>query len=210
MYPLTVFTITLLFILGVSEVFATSPTEIERWCKKYKYDKCELVQAIIKSESSYNPNAFVDEKSGSYGLMMVQCDTAKDPRLDSPLKYSCDQLFDPQINVRFGIMYLKMIERVLLVKSPRNIIAAYNAGFDSRKRCGLSNGVITLTWESDDECVLGIGLQPRVCRDHNVFKYKGFPAVECYPGEFINEEYVWKVYRRYNYLVQSSQKRSLK
>lgn len=165
-------------ILFISVAKGTTPEEIEKYCRYYEYDKCELVQAIVKTESGFNPKAFMDEKSGSYGLMQIQCTTAKDSRLKSPLKYSCDQLFNPQINIRYGIMYLKMLEERLINPSIRNLIAAYNAGFRSD------------------------GKAPRRCKNYNEFNYKGFPPMECYPGEYINEEYVWKVFRRYKYLAQ--------
>ena len=175
--------------------------DVDKWCKYYQYDNCELVHAIIKSESGYNPTSFVDEKSGSYGLMMVQCDTAKDPRLEAPLKYGCDQLFNPQLNVRYGIMYLKMIQKLLIIADSeeefiKDLIAVYNAGFDKTK----ISKEITVA----GDIIVATGYKPRKCKHYNKFRYDGFPPQECYPGEYINEEHVWKVYRRYKFLKEKS------
>lgn len=186
----------ILFILPVAGN-ATTLQEVRRWVELYDYSRPLLVQAIIKKESSFNPLAYNPEKSGSYGLMQIQCDLAKDPRLESPLKYSCDQLFQAQINVRFGIQYLNLIEETLIDVSISNILAAYNGGFDWESR------VCARKSEETGKC-LHWKMNPRKCKNYNVFKYEGFNAMECYPGEYINEEYVWKVKRRYNYLVSKN------
>jgi hypothetical protein len=169
----------LLFIILINEAQASSVAEVEKWCKHYEYKDCALVHALVKTESGYNPKSFMDEKSGSYGLMQIQCTTAKDLRLKSPLKFGCDQLFNPQVNVRYGVMYLEMLEEKLTKPSIRDMIAAYNAGYNTKEGASV----------------------PRRCKNYNKFNYKGFPPQECYPGEYINEEYVWKVYRRYKYLM---------
>lgn len=182
----------ILFLLPVAGK-ATTPQEVRRWAELYDYADPLLVEAIVKKESSFNPLAFNPEKSGSYGLMQVQCDLAKDSRLESTLKYSCDQLFQAQINVRFGILWLKFIEETLIDVNVDNIFAAYNGGFDKHSKVCANRSVETgkcLKWK----------MNPRRCKNYNVFKYKGFNAMECYPGEFINQEYVWKVKRYYLYL----------
>lgn len=171
---------------------ATTPQEVRRWVDMYDYSRPLLVQAIIKKESSFNPLAFNPEKSGSYGLMQIQCDLAKDKRLESPLKYSCDQLFQAQINVRFGIQYLQLIEETLIDVNIDNILAAYNGGFDIKSK--------VCAKESQTSRCLKWKMNPRRCKHYNVFRYEGFNAMECYPGEYINQEYVWKVKRYYSYL----------
>jgi hypothetical protein len=198
-----------MFFIGImGNAYGSSVDEIDKWCKHYQYKNCALVQALVKTESSYNPNAFVDEKSGSYGLMMIQCDTAKDPRLESPLKFGCDQLFNPQINIRYGVMYLKMLEEKLVIFHIKDLIAAYNAGFESKNRAALIlDCKVVVQFAAKDEASKeqlnkcnDIKWSPRRCKNYNKFNYKGFPPQECYPGEYINEEYVWKVYRRYKHL----------
>lgn len=163
---------------------------IDGYCKEFNYSKCSLVKALIAKESSFNHKAFVNEKSGSYGLMMIQCSTAKDKRLKNPLEGHCSKLFDPKINIRYGIMYLKLIEKTLRVASIENIFSAYNAGFDFKnKTCIETIGSKCVRWN------YGV----RRCKEHTFFKYPGFSMTECFPGERINEEYVWRLMRTYYY-----------
>jgi len=98
--------------------------KIDQYCNYYKYDNCELVKSIIWHETNFNEMGFNPEKTGSYGLMQIQCSTAK----MVGLKYGCDQLFDPQVNVRFGIKYLEYIQRIHKIQDTRDLVAAYNAG----------------------------------------------------------------------------------
>lgn len=183
--------------------YATTPEEIAKLAKRYKYKRPSLLQAIAKKESGLNPMQFNQEKSGSYGLLQIQCDTAR----QMGLKYSCDQLFIPDVNIRFGVKWLEYIENRLADPTPRNIIAAYNAGFESKERAKLVRNCKAVVKQvanelrsTDPAKCNDIKWHPRRCKYYNQFNYPGFPPMECYPGEYINEEYVWKVYRLYKYL----------
>ena len=144
-------------VLAITKPTLKLSSVIESACLRYNAIDCALVHAIVAQESGYNEKAYNNEKSGSYGLMMVQCTTA---RLMG-LKYGCDQLFHPLINLRFGIKYLNH-QIVRYDGSIKEAIAAYNAG------------------------------SAIVCEFHNPGK--------CFPNEFVNEEYVWRVSRRYGWL----------
>ena len=180
----------ILAMLFCAKELSTELREIEKLCKTYEYENCALVKAIVRKESSFNPNAFVDEKTGSYGLMMIQCSTAKDKRLKSPLKHSCDQLFVPKINIRYGIMYLRLIEDMLIEPTIENTLAAYNAGFDKYSK---------VCWEfsEDGSKCIKYKYDVRRCKNETLFRYPGFPPTDCFPGEYINQEYVWKTNRYY-------------
>ena len=147
-------------------------------CISRGYRDCNLVSAIIKKESGYDTEAYNPEVTGSYGLMQIQCATAK--RMG--LKYSCEQLFNPAINIRFGILYLINLEKKLGEYVVSDVLSAYNAGLKKKIIDGYK---IYL---------------PIRCKRYRKFQWHGSPQVICYPGEYINEEYVWYTRRYYDYI----------
>lgn len=84
-----------------------------------------IINSIIQVESRGNPNIKTYEKKvkrHSFGLMQVQCPTAK----QLGFKGNCDKLLIPEINKKYGTLYyLKQFNRY---KTIPKAIAAYNAG----------------------------------------------------------------------------------
>jgi soluble lytic murein transglycosylase len=90
-----------------------------------------LLAAVIYQESKFKASA--RSSSGAIGLMQLLPDTAKGIALHTGgTAFRVDDLYDPEINVRYGAWYL----RHLLEKygDERTALAAYNAGQDNVDR----------------------------------------------------------------------------
>ncbi|PLX98974.1 MAG: lytic transglycosylase [Desulfuromonas sp.] len=89
---------------------------IQRYADFYRLDKA-LVNAVIKVESDFNPNAV--SRKGALGMMQLIPTTAQMLKVKDPL--------DPEDNIRGGSRYLRM----MLDQFKGNLdlaLAAYNAG----------------------------------------------------------------------------------
>lgn len=90
-----------------------------------------LLAAVIYQESKFKPNA--ESTSGAIGLMQLLPDTAKGIALHTGGSgFRVDDLYDPEINVRYGCWYLRHLLRKY--GDERTALAAYNAGQDNVDR----------------------------------------------------------------------------
>jgi soluble lytic murein transglycosylase len=84
-----------------------------------------LLAAVIYRESKFDPDA--RSSSGAIGLMQLLPDTAKGIAVHTGGKeFVVEDLYDPEINVRYGSFYLRRLLRKY--DDERLALAAYNAG----------------------------------------------------------------------------------
>lgn len=92
--------------------------------RQYDLDAA-LLAAVIYRESKFDPDA--RSSSGALGLMQLLPDTAEGiAQLTGGRRFEVDDLFDPEINVRYGSFYLRRLLRKY--DDERLALAAYNAG----------------------------------------------------------------------------------
>jgi len=77
----------------------------------------ELIRAIIKAESNFDPRAV--SRKGGQGLMQLMPGTAG--------RYAVTNVFDPETNIRGGVRYLRFLHD-LFPGQLTLALAAYNAG----------------------------------------------------------------------------------
>lgn len=106
--------------------------EIEYWANEYNVPR-ELVFAMIKNETKFDPNA--RSRAGAIGLMQLIPKTADE--VAEKLKISEYDLYDAGTNIRFGTYYIAYLYRV--TGSWENAVAAYN--------CGISR---VMSWLADE------------------------------------------------------------
>jgi soluble lytic murein transglycosylase-like protein len=108
---------------------------IEQAAARHQIDP-ELVKAIVRVESNYNPYAV--SPAGAQGLMQLIPATA--------MRFGVANPFDPQANLDGGIRYLKYLLGQYGGNLPLSL-AAYNAGEDAVARSG---GTIPSIRETQD------------------------------------------------------------
>ena len=92
--------------------------------KNYELDPA-LLAAVVYKESKFDPDA--RSSSGAIGLMQLLPTTAKGIAVHTGGKdFVVADLYDPEINVRYGAFYLRRLLRKY--DDVRLALAAYNAG----------------------------------------------------------------------------------
>jgi len=104
----------------------TLESTINEICDRYNED-VNLVKAIIRVESVFNPNAR-SKKGDCKGLMQLSRGTAR--------KYDVENVFDPEDNIEGGVKYLQVL-RQIFGNDLKKVIAAYNTGEENVLRRGI-------------------------------------------------------------------------
>jgi soluble lytic murein transglycosylase len=98
---------------------------VAAWAREYNVDP-HLTAAVIEAESSGRPRAV--SSAGALGLMQLMPATAegiaRELGVENP---SREDLFDPDVNIRFGVYYLSKL-RARFGDERELVIAAYHAG----------------------------------------------------------------------------------
>lgn len=122
------------------EVYPLKYSEfVEEQSKIYGVDKV-LVYAVIRTESSFNPEAV--SSIGARGLMQITESTFEWAQMKMGgefLEDSYDDLFDPETNITYGTFLLSAFIKEF--GSIDNALCAYHAGWGNAK-----------SWLSDPEC----------------------------------------------------------
>lgn len=93
--------------------------------RNYELDPA-LLAAVIYRESKFDPSA--ESSSGAIGLMQLLPSTAQGIATNTGGDaFVVDDLYDPEINIRYGSFYLKRLLRKY-EHDERLALAAYNAG----------------------------------------------------------------------------------
>lgn len=97
---------------------------VEQTADRFQVDP-QLIHAIIRVESEYNPNAV--SRKGAMGLMQLIPATAQ--------RFGVENPFDPRQNIEGGVNYLRYLLDLFGGNVPLSV-AAYNAGEHSVQRNG--------------------------------------------------------------------------
>ena len=123
--------ITFLILLVPAMALSDTKDKVDRVCKRMKYEDCTLIKAIITVESSFNPLSVGHDGNGSLGLMQIKCSTARTlDNINGRKPIECQKLFISEVNVAYGIEYLRHLHDLLTVKPNKyELLSAYNGGY---------------------------------------------------------------------------------
>lgn len=114
---------------SITEWATAYPRPFENWVTRYAEERGLdpwLIYAVMREESGFQPR--IESWANARGLMQLMLPTAKDmARLTGRGDVSANQLFDPEINIELGTMFLKRLA-TRFGGHPVCMIAGYNGG----------------------------------------------------------------------------------
>ena len=96
---------------------------VEKYAAEYEIDEY-LLYAVIRTESSFDPQAV--SSVGARGLTQITEDTFDWLLTKTEDDYTFDDLFTPEISVKYSAVFLSILQKEYGVT--RTVIAAYHAG----------------------------------------------------------------------------------
>lgn len=109
---------------------------VSRYAQEYEIEE-NLIYAIIKAESNFNPNAVSSQKAK--GLMQLMDSTAKEIANKIGIEITDKNIFEPETNINIGTKYIAtLLEKYECIEVA---LAAYNAGSGNVDKW-IANGTI--------------------------------------------------------------------
>lgn len=96
-----------------------------------------LIYAIIKAESNFNPDAV--SASNAQGLMQLMYSTAEEVSRKNGIELTEDNILEPAVNIEIGTIYISTLLKKY--KCVELALAAYNAGSGNVDKW-INNGII--------------------------------------------------------------------
>lgn len=141
---------------------------VTQYSEEYSVDE-NLIYAIIKAESNFNPKAV--SRSNAQGLMQLMYSTAKEIANKNKIELTEENIFNPGININLGTIYISnLLKKYECIEVA---LAAYNAGSGTVDKW-IKNGVI----KADGTDIENIPYKEtntyvrKIMRDYKIYKEK--------------------------------------
>lgn len=109
---------------------------VSKYSEEYEVED-NLIYAIIKAESNFNPNAVSNQNAK--GLMQLMYATAEEVASKNGIELTDENIFDPETNINIGTKYIStLLNKYECVEVA---LAAYNAGSGNVDKW-IANGTI--------------------------------------------------------------------
>lgn len=141
---------------------------VTQYSEEYGVDE-DLIYAIIKAESNFDPEAV--SRSNAQGLMQLMYSTAQEIANKNKIELTEENIFNPGININLGTIYISnLLEKYDCIEVA---LAAYNAGSGTVDKW-IKNGVI----KADGTDIENIPYKEtntyvrKIMRDYKIYKEK--------------------------------------
>lgn len=172
LFKLIVFCVVIVFCVNIGYTKVAEylyPKEYSGYVEKYaaEYEISEnLLYAVIRTESSFEPDAV--SSVGARGLTQITEETFEWLLTKTGENYSFDDLFIPEISIKYGALFLSILQNEYLITE--TVLAAYHAGM------GNVSAWLVDTRYSDD----GMHLKTTPISDTNHYINKVVSAMDKY------------------------------